>query len=246
MTLEAIGAELLLVPIKFAWPLARRLQQRQRFSTARHPMYDKALRLDRFCVFEPHPFEADRLSAYVTDRSKFQETYARKIRPKTDNELPSNLLEAIQYNQMPQFILRNIGRYEKAVDLDDPLPLQRVKGLGGKLGKELDEVRTAHVPKPEMAQVWSVDYVKRMRASLRRILIEDPWEMRFGNEATSTFDGVARKFIVEGTHPDDLPDADWAPTLIPQPKEWVDAPAGEAAMHAPRSINDEIRILSKT
>lgn len=238
---EAVGAELLLVPVRFAWPVAHRLFRRQRFSTHRTPLYDRSLRLDGFCVFLPHAFQVDRLSETLQKRSSFEQTYARPIRPKTDNELPSDILESVQHNQMPQFILRNIGRYEMAVDLEDPLPFKRVKGLSGRLGPELDEVRKAHVPKPVMAQIWSVAYVKRLRASLRRLLVEDPWEYRFGQEATSVYDGHRRNFIAEGTHPDEMPGANWGPDLIPIPSQWVDAPLGEDGMREQRNLNDEIR-----
>ena len=140
---EAVGRDLLQQPL--AWPLARRVRGRQRFSTARLPLVDRSLRIDRFAYFEAHDFQPDKLSEGVAKRNEFEQTYARPMRPKTDHELPGDVLEAIQYNHMPQFNLRNIGRAERSADPEDPLPLTASKGLGGDFGKELDEVRDAQI-----------------------------------------------------------------------------------------------------
>lgn len=239
---EAIGAELLLAPM--AWPLARRIRKRQRFSTARLALVDRSLRIDHFAFFAPHDFQVDRLSASVVKRVEFEQTYSRPIRAKTDHELPQEIIEAVTHNHMPQMTLRNIGRYEKFVDLEDPLPLQRVKGLGSDLGAELQEVREAHVPRPKMAQVWSLDFMKRVRDSLRRIVVEDPWEHRYGAEAASMHTGPRQTFVVEGTHPDDMPGQPWGPDLIPQPAEWLATPYGETPMERPPSLQDELNRLS--
>ena len=142
---EAVGRDLLQQPL--AWPLARRLRRRQRFSTERLPLVDHSLRIDHFAYFEAHDFQPDKLSEGVAKRNEFEQTYARPMRPKTDNELPGDVLEAIQYNHMPQFNLRNIGRAERSADPEEPLPFARQKGLGGDFGAELDEVRAAGVPK---------------------------------------------------------------------------------------------------
>jgi hypothetical protein len=136
---EATGRDLLHVPM--AWAMARRIGRRQRFSTARLPLLDHSLRIDSFAFFVAHDFQVDRLSDWVVKRSTFDNTYAKTIRPKTDHELPSETLESVQHNQMPQFTLRNIGRFEMSVDLGDRLPFLKVRGLGGQLGVELDEVR---------------------------------------------------------------------------------------------------------
>lgn len=240
---EAIGAELLLTPL--AWPLSKRVRVRQRFSTQRLPMHERSLKIDHFAFFEPHDFQPDRLSEFVTARSQFQATYARPIRPRTDNELPSEVIEAVEHNHMPQMTLRNIGRFEKTIDLEEPLPLERVKGLGGDLGVELEEVRAAHVPKPQMAQVWSLAFMTRVRNSLRRIVVEDPWEFRFGQEATAAHTGLKNTFVPEGTHPDDMPGMKWGPDVIPQPQEWLDAPYGEPPMERPPSLHEELKRLTE-
>lgn len=236
---EALAAELLGVPQ--AWPLARRVGLRQRFSTDRLALLDRSLRLDRFAVFEAHDFAIDRISEGVTARSRFDQTYARPIRPKTDNELPSEVADAVAHDTMPQFILRNIGRAERNVDLADPLPFARKPGLFADVSGALKEVRSARVPKPEMAQVWSVAYVRRVRASLRRLVIEDPWEQRYGPEATSVHDGIGRTYVVEGTHPDDMPGAEWGPQTIAMPAQWMGPPPGEEPMPQPRDIAEEMR-----
>lgn len=240
---EEIGVELLLDPR--AWPMAGQVWARQKFSRQHLPLLNHSLKIEHFAVFEPHAFQPDRISDWVVKRNAFDQTFARPIRVKKDSEIPSSVIEAVEHEQMPQFTLRNIGRYEMAIDLADPLPWQRVAGLGGESGDELRQLRLEKLPKVEPIQIWTVDYTKRMRNSLRRILIEDPWEMRIGPEATSTHDGLGRKFIVEGTHPDDLPGADWAPKLIPIPKEWVGPPPGEKAMAEKISMAEEIRRYSE-
>ena len=222
---EARARDLLQQPL--AWPLARAIHRQQRFSRAHLPLDTQKRRIDRFCVFAPHDFQADRLTAWLETHSAFKETYARGFRVKSDNEIPGDVLEAIQHEHMPQFNLRNIGRAERDVELDDPLPLQRQRGIGGQLGAELDEVRAAKVPKPQMAEVWSVRLMGRVRGSLQRILVEDPWELRLGPEATSGHEGRSYQFVAEGTHPHDLPDAWWGPEPVPMAENRIAAPPGE-------------------
>lgn len=221
---EANARQLLSQPL--AWPLGKRVHRQQRFSRQLVPLDRKLRKLERFFVFVPHDFQPDRLTAWVATHSTFKETYARGFRVKSDNEIPGETLEAIQHNHMPQFNLRNIGRAERDVDLNDPLPLERQDGLGGKLGVELEEVRQARVPRPQMAEVWSVRMMGKVRASFRRILLEDPWELRLGPDANSGHEGLAYKFVVEGTHPDDLPDAWWGPQPIAMPEKWQGPPRG--------------------
>ncbi len=222
---EARARDLLQQPL--AWPLARAIRRQQRFSRAHLPLDTQKRRIDQFCVFSPHDFQADRLTAWLETHSSFKETYARGFRVKSGNEIPGDVLEAIQHEHMPQFNLRNIGRAERDVELDDPLPLQRQRGIGGQLGAELDEVRAAKVPKPQMAEVWSVRLMGRVRGSLQRILVEDPWELRLGPEATSGHEGRSYQFVAEGTHPHDLPDAWWGPEPVPMAENRIAAPPGE-------------------
>lgn len=243
MAREARGRDLLRQPL--AWPLERAIRRRQRFSDDHLPLDTAKRRIDRFCVFAAHEFRPDRLSAWVETHSTFKETYARGFRVKSDNEIPGDVLEAIQHEHMPQFNLRNIGRAERDVEVDDPLPLARQRGLGGKLGAELDEVREAHVPKPQMAEVWSVRLMGRVRGSLRRVLVEDPWELRLGPDATSGHDGPSYQFVAEGTHPHDLPAAWWGPDSVPMPETRIAAPPGEASEEPGDDVLATMRALTK-
>ncbi len=232
---EARALDLIHQPL--AWPLAKRLAKHIPKNSKRFAMFDYLYRKDHFAVMVAHTFEPDRLSAWVTERNKFEQTYARPIREARDSELNDKTAESIAHNTMPQFSLRNIGRYEMAVDLADPLPWQRLAGIGGEINNDgLAEARRAEVPPVEPVQIWSVDYVKRMRAQLRRLVLEDPWDLKYGPEATSVHNGLGRNFIVEGTHPDDQPGADFAPKLIARPKEWQATPKGEAAQERPFDI----------
>lgn len=241
---EARARDLLQVP--FAWPLGRRVRRRQRFSLRKTRLVDKLSVKDHFAFFEAHDFQPDRISAWVVSRNAFEQTYARPIKVKSDLDLPDGLHDRIHNDVMPQFTLRNIGRYEMAVDVEGGLPLKRTPGVVAQdYGKEIDEVRNARIPEPEMAQVWTVDYMKRTRRQFRRLLLEDPWELRFGPEATSVHQGLGRNYIVEGTHPDDLPGADWGPKLIPIPREVVQAPQGEVLDDNLRRFDNLVQTLQK-
>lgn len=215
---EARGRELLGQPL--AWPLARHIRAQQRFSREHLPLDTRQRRLDRFCVFSAHDFAPDRLTVWLQTRSDFKETYARAFRVKRDSELPADVMDAVQHDVIPQFNLRNIGRAERQNDPADPLPLEPLEGVGGRPGAELAEVRTAKVPRPEMAQIWSVRLMGRVRGSLRRIVTEDPWELRLGPDATSGHEGRGYTFVADGTHPHDRPDAWWGPETVRPPEKW--------------------------
>ncbi len=235
---EARGRDLLRQ--SSAWPLARSIRSKQLFSRERLPLDTARRRVDRFCVFTAHEFQTDRLTTWLATHSTFKETYARGFRVRSDQEIPSDVLEAIAHEHMPQFSLRNIGRAERSVELSDPLPLERQRGIGGHLGVELDEVRAARAPKPQMAEVWSVRLMGRVRGSLLRLLVEDPWELRLGPEATSGHDGRSHEFMAEGTHPHDLPDAWWGPEPMPMPRTRVGQQPGE---NAGDSVDDVLAIM---
>jgi hypothetical protein len=96
-----------------------------------------------------------------------------------------------------------------------------------------------------MAQIWSVDLVRRVGASLRRLFVEEPWELRFGSEVTSAHSGLRHSFAVEGTHPDDMPGQTWGPDVVPSPAVWQEAPFGEPRMERPRTMADELARLAE-
>lgn len=243
---EARGQHLLGQPL--AWPLAKKLGKRQGRYRKRFALFDYLYRKDRFATFAAHDFQPDRISAWVVERSQFQETYARPRREMRDSELDDKTSEALQNDVMPQFNLRNIGRYEMHVDVEGGLQWDKQKGLGGEIDNaELEQARRPQLPAIEPVQIWTSRYVTRLRQQLRRLLIEDPWEMKYGPEATSSHSGNARGFIVDGTHPDDLPGADFSPKLIPRPKEWVATPKGEEGGEArPYDIvHDALRFVQE-
>lgn len=237
---EARAIDLLRQPL--AWPLAKRLARKQRRTARCFGLYDYLYRKDRFFVMQAHDFQPDRISAWVVDRHAFTETYARPIREKRDSELDDKTLDAIQHDVMPQFTLRNIGRYEMAVDIEAGLPWQHQDGIGGEIDNpELAQARHARLPEIEPVQIWSADYMARMRAQLRRLVLEDPWALKYGPEATSVHSGPGRTYVAEGTHPDDLPGADFSPRLIPRPAEWVETPKGEHHVERPYDIVSDAR-----
>ena len=177
-------------------------------------------RKERVAICDPNPPQADKLSEWVASRATFENTYSAEFKVKSDHDIPSKVLDAVQHNHMPQFTLRNIGRAERSVDLDDPLPFERIAGIGHHDDGLFEEVRAARLPEVEMAQVWSVAYSTRVRAQFRRLLLEDPWELKYGAEVKANHAGPLHKFVVEGTHPDDLPEADWGPQTLQPPDDW--------------------------
>jgi len=177
-------------------------------------------RKEHVATVVPHDPRTDRISDEVVARATFDNTYSAEFKVKNDLDIPSGVLDAIAHNHMPQFNLRNIGRAERSVDLEDPLPVVRKKGISHDDDGLFDEVRNARLPKPEMAQIWTVAFSTRVRAQFRRLLLEDPWELRYGAEVKADFGGPLHRFIVEGTHPDDMPEADWGPDTLPPADDW--------------------------
>jgi len=177
-------------------------------------------RKEHFAVVEAHDPETDKLSESVQARTGFDATYSATFRIKSDHEIPSKVIDAVQTEHMPQFTLRNIGRAERHVDLDDPMPFRRKQGISHHDDGLFEEVRNARLPKPEFAQIWSVAFTHRLRRQFRRLLIEDPWELRYGSDVTANYGVRQTHVFVEGTHPDDLPQADWGPETLPPPRRW--------------------------
>ena len=243
---EARGRHLLRgAAAALAWPLGQRVGGRQAFSEAMLPLDRELAERRDFVVFKAHDFQIDKLSELVEARNRAQQTYAASFRAGTDHAIPGDVLEAIEHNHYPQFNLRNIGRVEKTdVDPDERLRLDRQQGVSGSAADDLfAEVRSAKVPEVQFADVWSERLMTTVRASFRRLLMEDPWQHRFGAEAKANYDGPAYHYIVEGTHPDDLPDAWWGPETIRGPAERVKAPGRDASERA-TSIYDIIRVVS--
>ena len=241
---EARAIDLIRQPL--AWPLAKRLAKKQGRNHKRFKLFDYLYRKDQFFVMVAHEFQPDRISSWVVERNQFTETYARPMREKRDSELDDKTLDAIQHDVMPQFNLRNIGRYEMAVDIEAGLPWERQDGVGGEIDNaELAAARRPQVPEIEPVQIWSANYMGRMRAQIRRLVLEDPWELKYGPEATSVHNGLSRNYIVEGTHPDDMPGADFSPRLIARPREWVETPKGEHHVERPYDIVTDARRIDQ-
>ena len=226
------------------WPLTNQTEKYDTFAGDWLPLDGQLARRRDFQIFKAHNFEFDRLSDLIDAHTKEHETYAAEFKVMSDHDIPSDVLDACQHNHYPQFILRNIGRVEKTdCDPEDPLPMERKAGISGSSADELlDEVRSAEVPKPEMAQIWSLRFVTTVRTSLRRLLLEDPWSMRFGAEAKANYDGPVYQYIVEGTHPDDLPEAYWGPETSLGPQTRV-RPRGGAKEEQAVNIYDVIRAM---
>jgi hypothetical protein len=237
---EARGRDLL--GVEFAWPLAHRADARARFSRDKLGLLGYLGRKDRFVFFDAYPFEPDTLSAWVVERNSHTETYAASFRVMSDHALPSEVLDAVAHNHQPQFTLRNIGRVERDdVDPDAPMPLERSSGHRTEAAELAAAARSAEIPKVEPVELWSVRFVGTVRDSFRRLLLEDPWEWRFGAEVKANYAGPSYQYVVEGTHPDDLPDAWWGPEPIPVPEEWVQPPAGTERGERALSLHDVIR-----
>ncbi len=240
---EARGRDLLAVAE--AWPLGRRLASSSALSRQVLPLLTWLLRKERFAFFVAHDFQPDRLSAWVVARNEHRETYAATFKVKSDHDLPGDVLDAVKHNHTPQFNLRNIGRLERSdVNPAAPLPFVFADSERRAAREAIDEVRASSIPKVEPIEVWSLRMVTTVRRSLRRLLIEDPWEHRYGAEVRANFAGRAHDFVVEGTHPDDLPDAWWGPAPIPVPTTWAAPPPGAEREERATSLHDVIRVVS--
>jgi hypothetical protein len=229
-----------------AWPLAADVRGRQAFSRGMIPLLTRLRQKERFAFFYPHDFQPDRISEWVVKRNAHTESYAASFKVASDHSLPADVLDAVQHNHQPQFILRNIGRAERGdVDPTAPLPFDRISTDRNSAHDEVAAVRNARMPKVKEIEIWSLRMVNAVRSSFRRILIEDPWEWRYGAEVRANYPGPSYQYVVEGTHPDDLPDAWWGPEMIPIPTVWVKPPAGTEHEERAVSVHDVIRIVSR-
>lgn len=241
---EATGRQLLDAPL--AWPMAQRVVARHAFSRAKLPLVARLQRKERFAFFWPHDFQPDRISEWVVQRTTHNESYAATFKVASDHSLPADVLDAVQHNHQPQFILRNIGRAERGdVDPTAPLPFDRISTDRNAAHDEVAAVRQARLPEVKPIEIWSLRMVNAVRSSFRRLLIEDPWEWRYGAEVRANYPGPSYQYVVEGTHPDDMPDAWWGPEMIPIPTVWVKPPAGTENEERAVSVHDVIRIVSR-
>jgi hypothetical protein len=228
-----------------AWPLLRPLAARRRFSEQRLPLLVRSEEIEHCTAVEPLEVAPDRLSDLVERRVRFEETYAAEIKVMSEQKIPPAVHDALRDNHMPQFTLRNIGRAERSVEPDEPLRFDHSRTTQREGWSDLEVARQTRVPRPELAEVWSTAFVARVRASFRRLLLEDPWELRYGAEVKANHPGLQHSFIIDGTHPDDMPGADWGPALIPLPAAWQSGPPGDERMERPVLPEDMLAALRK-
>lgn len=76
----------------------------------------------------------------------------------------------------PQFFLRNIGRVERSIDLDDPPQFNVEKDAKLEAIKMIEEGRKAEIPKPEFADVWTTAFISDVNVFLEETLYLCPWE----------------------------------------------------------------------
>ena len=241
---EARAWQLLDAPL--AWPMAASVHGRSAFSRSMLPMVRSLQRKERFAFFDAHDFQPDRLSAWVVGRNTHTESYAATFKVASDHSLPADVLDAVQHNHQPQFILRNIGRAERGdVDPTAPLPYTLVSTDRNAAHDQVASVRNARLPEVAPIEIWSLRMVNAVRSSFRRLLIEDPWEWRYGAEVRANYPGPSYQYVVEGTHPDDMPDAWWGPALIPIPEVWIKPPPGSEHEEHAVSVHDVIRVISR-
>lgn len=80
----------------------------------------------------------------------------------------------------PQFILRNVGRLERAEEEGVPLEVQSVRDHEAE--EVLREFRRLRYRPPELLEHMNLEEVVRLRSLLRRLLFEEDWRRRFGRE----------------------------------------------------------------
>lgn len=108
----------------------------------------------------------------------------RASRERRGREFPVRLVEPASdvaaglEQKVPQFFLRNVGRFERAEE--DPLPLA-VSGVP-RIDLEALRAQVRRYRPPEMLRRWNLDEVLWLRALIRRVVFQEDWRRRFGRE----------------------------------------------------------------
>lgn len=114
--------------------------------------------------------------------------FLKMPRPKKANEYPEGLEDRLKKDLERQFILRNLMRFVKTVNKDDPLEFER-KPAGVKV--ELDA--RAHLQDlhrtPELLEDLGVDHVRHELAWRHRFLEVMQWERYYCKEIKDEFQG---------------------------------------------------------
>lgn len=114
--------------------------------------------------------------------------FLKMPRPKKASEYPEGLEDRLKKDLERQFILRNLMRFVKTVNKDDPLEFER-KPAGVKL--ELDA--RAHLADlhrtPELLDELGVDHVRHELAWRHRFLEVMQWERYYCKEIKDEFQG---------------------------------------------------------
>lgn len=114
-------------------------------------------------------------------------------RVKTAEEYPLALEEQMRDVER-QFILRNLDRYEMAVDLDEPLPLDKTTVEYANIEAAMSQARDYEHKAPELLEFFLLDAVKdelRWRHRYTHVL---RWSHAFGAEVKKHITGPVWKY----------------------------------------------------
>ncbi len=142
----------------------------------------------RIQPIEPLDSGADRIVNYEALEAMMDwQGLVRRPRPMPKDAYPSEIEEAMQHRE-PQFILRNLGRVEKEVDPDEPLPLDRRPLPIGAALDGLDSAKDVRHEPPQLLDEMTVDVFSEQHGVMRR-LYREPWNRRFSKELRADHTG---------------------------------------------------------
>ncbi len=116
------------------------------------------------------------------------QTFLKMPRPKRPDEYPEGLEDRMKQDLERQFILRNLMRFVKTVNKDDPLEFE-TKEVGVKLDLDARKHLADLHRTPELLADLGVDHVRNELAWRRRFLEVMQWERYFCKEIKDDFQG---------------------------------------------------------
>ncbi|MDX9723926.1 MAG: hypothetical protein RBU37_24465 [Myxococcota bacterium] len=127
------------------------------FTLSRPDFSSIASRFDSDAFFAAHQLEIH----IATEKREVQTEYA---------------VQSAMEEKSPQFFLRNVPRVQRDVELSQALRFDEDENERHRAYALIQEVREAHIPRPEMAEIWTSALSTDFRIFLEEVLFLCPWE----------------------------------------------------------------------